>query len=452
VLLALALLAGPSVATAHGPVRRQPETVPPGAPELPPVEPLDPRTIPRPATSSAETSSVLPLGDFARDSPVIADGVVTRTESLDEDRLRVYHVRVDHVGKGTLGDEALVVELRGATKRPGVLEDHTRAVLLLRLAPPLSYLTQQLPPGPTYLALTGGRDGVVRVADDAERTLVVDVLTEGERIGTLTGDAQQVARRALAFRELATMHPRLAADAVVQLRRVEGMTSITDDELATLGKALATVSLPAPTRIGLVRLAGERGWKSALPALRRAASDTPQVLDAILAARAQLGAPPDKSELMPYLSSKDPAIRTAAVRALASLPTPAVGEIGRYATTDPDTNVRVAAIEALGETKQPATISTLTQTFSQNDRAVRQASARALMAVGGPAASDAFANLALHGSDVNAKTYAMLLLVLTTGKDSPAVRRVLASNPSPEVVDVAKHGLKWQHSHQHEAE
>src|SRR4030095_15321994 len=141
--------------------------------------------------------------------------------------------------------------------------------------------------------------------------------------------------------------------------------------------------------------------------------------------------------------------RSAAVRALASLQTPAVGEIGRYATTDPDTNVRVAAIEALGDTKQPATIPTLPQTFSQNDRAVRQASARAWMAVGGAAASDAFANLALHGSDVNAKTYAMLLLVLTTGKDSPAVRRVLASNPSPEVVDVAKHGLQWQHSHQH---
>jgi HEAT repeat protein len=248
------------------------------------------------------------------------------------------------------------------------------------------------------------------------------------------------------------MHPRLAADAVVELRRVDGVTAITDEEVAILGKALATTSLPAPTRIGLIRLAGERGWKTALPALRRAASDTPQVLDAILAARSQLGAQPDKAELVPYLSSKDPAVRSAAVRALASLATPAVGEIGRYATTDPDNNVRIAAIEALGETKQPATIPTLTQTFSQTDRAVRQASARALMAVGGQAASDAFANLALHGSDVNAKTYAMLLLVLTTGKDSPAVRRVLASNPRPEVVDVAKHGLQWQHSHQHEAE
>jgi HEAT repeat protein len=137
------------------------------------------------------------------------------------------------------------------------------------------------------------------------------------------------------------------------------------------------------------------------------------------------------------------------VRALATLEKPAIGEIGRYATTDPDTNVRVAAIEALGDMKQPGTVPTLTQTFSQNDRAVRQASARALMAVGGPAAADAFANLALHGGDSNARTYAMLLLVLTTGKDSPAVRRVLASNPAPEVADVAKHGLQWQHSHQH---
>jgi len=450
-LLALALLAGiPTPGAAHGPVRRRPETTPPVGTEVTPVEPLDPRAVPRPAPTSAEPSNVLPLGDFAHDSPLIVDGVVTRTESLDEDRLRVYHVRVDHVAKGTpVGDEALVVELRGATQRPGVLANDMRAVLLLRPAPPLSYVTQHLPSGPTYLALTGGRDGVVRIADDAERTLVVDVLTEGERIVAMEKDAQAPARRALAFRELATMHPRLAADALVQLRRVEGIASITDEEAATIGKTLASVTIPAPTRIGLIRLAGERGWKTALPAIRRAASDTPQVLDAILAARGQLGAPPDKAELAPYLSSKDPAIRSAAVRALASLQTPAVGEIGRYATTDPDTNVRVAAIEALGDTKQPATIPTLTQTFSQSDRAVRQASARALMAVGGAAASDAFANLALHGSDLNAKTYAMLLLVLTTGKDSPAVRRVLASNPSPEVVDVAKHGLQWQHSHQH---
>ena len=48
------------------------------------------------------TTGVLSLSQLARDSTVIAEGVVTRTESLDEDRLRVYHVRVDRTAKGTL--------------------------------------------------------------------------------------------------------------------------------------------------------------------------------------------------------------------------------------------------------------------------------------------------------------------------------------------------------------
>jgi hypothetical protein len=70
------------------------------------------------------------------------------------------------------------------------------------------------------------------------------------------------------------MHPRLAADALVQLRRVDGITAITDEETATLGKTLASVTIPAPTRDRLIRLAGERGWKTALPAIRQAASDS----------------------------------------------------------------------------------------------------------------------------------------------------------------------------------
>lgn len=449
--VALVLMtAMPAPSWAHGPISRKPETEPPAGTEVPPAAPLDTRTLPRPSTTPSEAAGVLPLRDLVHDSTVVVDCIVTRTESLDDDRLRVYHVRVGAATKGTVdGDEARVVEIRGATSRPGVIADGLRAVLLLRAAPPLSYLTQHLDPGVAYLVVTGGRDGVIPVANDAEHTTVVATLAEGEHVGTLDGEAQQTARRTLAFHELATMHPRLAADALVELRRLDPFDELTDAEVSACATALAPATLPGPTRIGLVRLIGERRWGRALPAVRHATIDGPQMLDAVLAARAQLGAPPDKAELAPYLASKDPAIRSAAVRALATLATPALGEIGRYATTDPDTGVRVAAIEALGDTKQPGTVPTLTQTFLQSDRAVRQASARALMAVGGAAASDAFVNLALHGNDVNAKTYAMLLLVLTTGKDSPEVRRVLASNPSPEVVDVAKHGLQWQHSHQH---
>ena len=79
--------------------------------------------------------------------------------------------------------------------------------------------------------------------------------------------------------------------------------------------------------------------------------------------RAQLGAAPDKTELAPYLSSKDPAIRSAAVRALAGLQTPAVGRSAATPPPIPTRTCALAAIEALGDTKQPATIPTLTQTF-----------------------------------------------------------------------------------------
>ena len=62
------------------------------------------------------------------------------------------------------------------------------------------------------------------------------------------------------------------------------------------------------------------------------------------------------------------------------------------------------------------------------------------------------ANSALHGGDADTRKYAALLLVVSAGKDSPPVRRLMASNPSGEVREVVEHGLQWQHSHQHAAE
>jgi hypothetical protein len=97
-------------------------------------------------------------------------------------------------------------------------------------------------------------------------------------------------------------------------------------------------------------------------------------------------------------------------------------------------------------------VPTLSRTFGENLREVRQASGRALIAIGGPAASDAFVNIALHGADAEARKYAALLLVVSTGKDSPPVQRVLASNPPGEVRNVIEHGLELRHVHQHGAE
>ena len=405
------------------------------------------------SSGAAPTTGVLSLSQLASESTVIAEGVVTRTESLDDDRLRVYHVRVDRTAKGTLdGDDVAVVEIRAGSSRPGLLADGLRAVLLLRPPPPLSYLAQQLPER-RYFALSGGRDGIVPIANDAEASLVDKTLTEAMRISTLTDDAEiRAARRALAFTELETTHARLTADALTLLRRLEDPTTLSADEVRALGLVLASGKIPGATRIGIVELIGRRRWKEALPALQSAVIEPPQVLAAVLAARAQLGASPDKKELQRYLASKDPAVRAAAIRAIAALPEPEVGELGRFATSDTDIDVRVAAIEALGASKKPAAVPTLSKTFAEPRREVRQASGRALLAIGGKPASDAFVDLALHGGDPDTRKYAAVLLLVSGGKDSPGVQRLMASNPSGEVREVVEHGLKWTHSHQHDAE
>ena len=376
-----------------------------------------------------------------------------RTESLDDDRLRVYHLDVTRTLSGDAGDTNVpIVEVRTGSSRPGLLTDGTRAVVLLRPAPPLSYLTQQLPEGSRF-TLAGGRDGIIPITADAQRAAIDATVAEARRIAALTDQVETTsARRALAFAELASTQPRLADDARAELGGLDLVTPLTDDEVQVLARVLASSELAAATRIGLIRLVGARGWKEALPALRSARADQPQVVNALFATRAQLGSPPTEAEIQPLLASKDNAVRAAAVRALGSLPNPAVAQLGRFATGDADVGVRVAAIEALGTTKQDAAVPPLSQTFGDSRRDVQQASGRALLAIGGPKASDAFVSLALHGADANTRKYAALLLVVSTGNESPGVRRVLAANPSGEVREVIEHGLQWQHSHQHEAE
>jgi HEAT repeat protein len=451
-LLALVAVVGLApLAQAHGPVRRRPATEPAPGMAVPPDVPLDPDVIrkPEPAPSGAvPTTGLLALREIAADSTLVADGVVTHADSLDDDRLRVHHLRVDRTTRGTADGDALrIIEMRGAATRPPLLADGARVLLLLRPAPALSYLTQHLPPG-AHWALAGGRDGIVPLASDDERRVVDETLAEGARIGSLDDKtAARTARRALAFRELGTLHPRLAADALVELRRLDEVTHLAPDEITAFGRVLATRAISPVTRTGLAQLAGERGWKEAVPALRAAETETSPLFDAVLVARARLGAPPDREELTRYLGAKDATMRAAALRALAATSDPAIGEIGHYATADPDVEVRVAAIDALGSTKKSAAVPTLSRTLTTSDRAVRQASGRALLAIGGPAANDAFVDLALHGNDAETRSYAALLLVLSNGRDSAPVQKLLAANPSGEVRNVIEHGLQWNHMH-----
>ncbi|HXJ36916.1 MAG TPA: HEAT repeat domain-containing protein [Candidatus Eisenbacteria bacterium] len=450
--LALVLVA--SSAGAHGPLRRQPVTKPPAGVEIPPGPALDPTVLQgsKAAPSGAvPTTGVVPLRSLGAESTAVVEAVVLKTTPFDDDKLRVYQVRVERTLHGTLeGDEVDLVEIRGAASRPGFVADGERAILVLRTAPRLSYLTQQLPAG-TYYSPSGGRDGVIPITSDAERDAVARALDEGFRISTLTDETEnRRARRALAFEELGSMVPRLAADALVELRRLDPLAPLSHDELGALERTFAAKSIPPATRVGLAQLVAQRGLTDAVPALRAALLDTPEVFDAVFAARTRLGAPPDRAELASYLTAKDPAVRASAIRALAELKEPAVGEIGRYATSDPDLEVRVAAIEALGATQQPAALPTLSQTFGTSQREIRQASGRAILAIGGDPASQALINLALHGEDADTRSYAALLLMVSNGRDSAPVQRLLASNPSSEVRNVIEHGLRWTHSHQHD--
>ena len=113
----------------------------------------------RPAVSP--TTGVLSLRQLRTEATLVVDGIVAATERFDADRLRVYRITVERRLAGP--DQATtvaVVEMRGATARPGILADGSRAVLLLRPAPPLSYLTEHLPNG-THYVVAGGRDGVL---------------------------------------------------------------------------------------------------------------------------------------------------------------------------------------------------------------------------------------------------------------------------------------------------
>ena len=182
VLLSLALLVAlvPPL-HAHGPVRRIPATEPPpGSPPPPPAAPALPDAFQ--PSASAPVPVVLALTQVASESSLVVEGAVVRTDALDDDRLRVHHLRVDRTLKGTAsGPEVLVVDIRGSSQRAALLPDGTPVVALLRPAPSLSYLTKLLPDAAPY-TVAGERDGVIPIASEAERTVVIDALTESLRL------------------------------------------------------------------------------------------------------------------------------------------------------------------------------------------------------------------------------------------------------------------------------
>jgi HEAT repeats len=395
------------------------------------------------------TTGVRPLGQLAAEATAIVLATVSRSETYDEGRLRLHRLRVERVIRGRLEEpEPGIVDILGDPSRPPLVGEGERAVFLLRPQPPLSYLDQQLPAAPRF-ATVAARDGILPVGSEAEVDAIERALAQCAAIASIEDDAAgRAARRKLAFFELGTTSPRLAADAVVELGLLTDLAPVTPDEITAIGRTLRDPRVDARTRIGLMELLANRGLREALPALAGAEAESPAVLDALLAAKTKLGAPPTRADLRPYLDEKDPALRAVAVRALARLDDPdALADVGRAATSDADVSVRTAAVDALGKTKKPAAVPILRQTFGAPEPAVRQASARALADFGDPAADNALVDLALKGENTDVQTYAAIVLVVSRGRDSEPVRRLEQSNPSPAVRDLLTHGLRILDKH-----
>src|SRR5262249_42724994 len=88
---------------------------------------------PRTPTTGVVVSGARPLRLLAAEASAVVLADVVRTEPFDEDRLHLIRLRVARVLGGRLDDlEPGVAEIRGASKRPPVLADGERVVVLLR--------------------------------------------------------------------------------------------------------------------------------------------------------------------------------------------------------------------------------------------------------------------------------------------------------------------------------
>lgn len=446
-LPALAVLLAVAPAVAHGPVEKQyKKELPPGM-VMPPAVPAQPDAT---RAGVEFRATVRPLRQLGAEATLVVVADVVRTESFDDGRLQVYRLRVGWTLGGTApGPDVGVVDIRGDSKRPPVLVDGEHVVAFLHAAAKLSYLSAQLGDQSVY-ELAARREAVVPVTVERDADVVAAIL-DARAVTAVDDDAGRAKRRELAGQALASRSPRLLLDALVEFDALPGWPPLTDVEVAAFGAILRDRTVPAPLRVQLLGLIGEHKATQALSAVLAAETDSNDVLDAVLGARVALGSPASREEMAGYLKSADPGVRSAAARALAALKDPAMlPEVGRLATADADPGVRLAAVDALGTTGLPAAVPIVAQTFDGDDRELRQHAGRALIALGGPAMEHSLVDLALKGKSTDTQRYAALLLVVLRGRDSAAVRDLLAGSPSADVRAVIEQPLEFQHMHKHD--
>ncbi len=381
------------------------------------------------------------------DASAVVLAKVSAVEEKDGAKLRTYRLDVQRVLRGDLKPKKVaLVQILGdaqpSADAQAYVEAGKRIIVLLAAPPSDGNLKKQLADG-AYFDVVDGRDGVIVMSDNGDIAAVERVIKIAATIGPATGPRSDGQRVDLALLELASGHPRLAADALAEMQRAGSLRWLSRVEAKAVGKALANQRIDPSIRASLVDTLGAKRARNLHPVLVALKPNQPQVLAAALRARAVLGQAADDDEVGRYLASNDPAIRAAAVEGLALLKLADTTErLGGLATKDKSELVRIAAIESLGESKDPEALKWLSRCFDSDARAVRQASGRAVIAIGGAEADKALVALALKGKSPTSRTYAATLLMTKYPREHPVIAELEAGKPGADVRELIEHGFK----------
>ncbi|HYC56379.1 MAG TPA: HEAT repeat domain-containing protein [Candidatus Binatia bacterium] len=421
---------------------------PPPSPPLPEALPAGavPETSTAGAVAEAAQASPPPrtLRQLAIKSILVASVRASAAEPREQGRIIVYPLRIERIvwGSKPASDQILLVELRGASTRPPLLEAGASAVVLLQPLSQVSYLREHVRE-PNAFEAVAGRDGIIRFAGREQGVEVAGSMLRAR-------DARSPLQiRSHAFSELGSDNPRLVEDGVHELAALSPLQGLTEREKSILAVQLSNTSIPGQTRVRLIETLGRGQDRAAASLLAGAFTETARLLEAALRARAKLGAPAGSNELNVHLGSPDLGVRSAALRALAvSRHAYAAAILANAVSPHEPREIRLAAIDALAELEDSASLGALAAAFESDDQGIKQASARAILAKGDHA-DDALVDLALRGISRETRTYAAMLLLTRRSRAHPSVQRLASSSPSPDVVEVLEKGLQDSHAHEH---